>query len=99
MTHRVMHHRTPTLGRGLALALGVLLMATPLVANDWPEWRGAGRNGVWTETGIVDELPAELKVKWRVPINGGFSGPANPLSMEKFIPEVGKNRIKQDKTG
>ena len=58
------------------LAVGVLLMTAPLVANDWPEWRGAGRTGVWTETGIVAELPAELKVKWRVPINGGFSGPA-----------------------
>ncbi len=76
MTHRVMTRQTPDLVRGLVLAVGVLLMTAPLVANDWPEWRGAGRTGVWTETGIVAELPAELKVKWRVPINGGFSGPA-----------------------
>ena len=76
MTHQVMNHRTPEPVRGLALAVCVLLMAAPLVANDWPEWRGAGRTGVWTETDIVDELPAGLKVKWRVPINSGFSGPA-----------------------
>ena len=73
MTHRLMKL---TLVRCLALAVGVLLMATPLVASDWPEWRGAGRAGVWTDTGIVDELPAELNVKWRVPIQSGFSGPA-----------------------
>ena len=54
----------------------VLLMATATAANDWPEWRGEGRAAVWTETGIVDELPAELRVKWRVPINTGYSGPA-----------------------
>jgi outer membrane protein assembly factor BamB len=73
MTHRLMKL---TLVRCLALGVGVLLMATPLVASDWPEWRGAGRAGVWTDTGIVDELPAELNVKWRVPIQSGFSGPS-----------------------
>ncbi|HIN10305.1 MAG TPA: pyrrolo-quinoline quinone, partial [Acidobacteria bacterium] len=76
MTHRVTNRQTPELVRCLALAVCVLLMAPPLVANDWPEWRGAGRDGVWTDTGIVQELPAELTVKWRVPVNAGFSGPA-----------------------
>ena len=76
MTHRVMNPQTPTLVRCLALAGCVLLMAPVAFANDWPEWRGTGRAGVWSETGIVQELPAELKVKWRVPVNSGFSGPA-----------------------
>jgi outer membrane protein assembly factor BamB len=58
------------------LAGCVLLTTLPASANDWPEWRGEGRLGVWSETGIVDQLPAELNVKWRVPINSGFSGPA-----------------------
>ncbi len=55
-----------------ALAVGAL----PLAANDWPEWRGANRDGVWSETGIVETLPSELNVTWRVPINSGFSGAA-----------------------
>ena len=76
MTHPVMNRRTWTLARCVALAGCVLLTAPPAFANDWPEWRGAGRIGVWSETGIVDELPAELNVKWRVPVNSGFSGPA-----------------------
>ena len=54
----------------------VLFVATTAAANDWPEWRGEGRDGVWTESGIINELPAELQVKWRVPINAGYSGPA-----------------------
>ena len=60
---------------GLAVAT-VTLLATPLLANDWPEWRGAGRHGVWNETGIVEGVPETLNVKWRVPISSGYSGPA-----------------------
>ncbi len=46
-------------------------------ANDWPEWRGAGRRGVLTETGLLETFPAGgLPVVWRTPIHGGYSGPA-----------------------
>ena len=76
MTHREMNRQIRTCVRCFVLAECVLLTTPPVFANDWPEWRGTGRAGVWAETGIVQELPAELKVKWRVPINSGFSGPA-----------------------
>jgi outer membrane protein assembly factor BamB len=46
-------------------------------AADWPEWRGTGRQGIWTETGIINTIPTErLKVQWRVPVRAGYSGPA-----------------------
>jgi outer membrane protein assembly factor BamB len=45
-------------------------------ADDWPEFRGAGRHGVWKETGIVDRWPASLKVLWRAPVKAGYAGPA-----------------------
>lgn len=50
----------------------------PLVqAEDWPEWRGRGRTGGWTESGILERFPADgLKAVWRVPIRAGFAGPA-----------------------
>ncbi len=52
-------------------------MAAVLRADDWPEWRGRGRAGVWNETGIMEKLPASgLKIAWRVPIHGGYMGPA-----------------------
>ena len=45
--------------------------------HDWPQWRGPGRVGVWTETGILDTFPADgLKATWRTPIRSGYSGPA-----------------------
>jgi len=55
----------------------ILLAAISLHAEDWPEWRGAGRTGVWKETGIVERFAsAALTPKWRTPIGGGFAGPA-----------------------
>jgi outer membrane protein assembly factor BamB len=46
-------------------------------ADDWPQWVGPQRDGVWRENGIVEKFSAEgPKVRWRVPIGGGYSGPA-----------------------
>ena len=59
------------------LGLVCLAAASPVLADDWPEWRGAGRSGVWNETGILDRFPeAGLTYTWRVPIRGGYAGPA-----------------------
>src|SRR2546422_3875034 len=45
-------------------------------AEDWPQWRGSDRDGVWHETGIRKEFPAEgLPVRWRAPVGYGFSSP------------------------
>jgi outer membrane protein assembly factor BamB len=57
--------------------LGILVNALPGFADDWPQWLGPQRDGVWRETGIIQKLPASgLNVKWRVPIAAGYSGPA-----------------------
>lgn len=57
----------------VALALG----AGGASAEDWPEWRGRARLGVWNETGILETFPDEgLKVRWRTPIRAGYAGPA-----------------------
>ncbi len=46
-------------------------------ADDWPQWMGPQRDGVWRETGIVDTFPAGgPPVRWRVSIGGGYAGPA-----------------------
>ncbi len=58
------------------LGLVFLAAASLALADDWPEWRGAGRSGVWSETGILDRFPGEgLTYTWRVPIHGGYAGP------------------------
>lgn len=59
-----------------SLLLSMWLLA-PALAEDWPEWRGAGRRGNWNETGILDSFPSKgLTVAWRTPVRGGFAGPA-----------------------
>ena len=46
-------------------------------ADDWPEFRGKGRRGVWNEAGLLETFPAEgLQVEWRTPIRAGYAGPA-----------------------
>ncbi|HUQ93442.1 MAG TPA: PQQ-binding-like beta-propeller repeat protein [Bryobacteraceae bacterium] len=56
----------------------LLLLAVPaLFADDWPEWRGKGRLGVFNEEGLLERFPeAGLKVEWRMPVRSGFAGPA-----------------------
>jgi outer membrane protein assembly factor BamB len=55
----------------------LLCVTATLCAEDWPEWRGKGRLGIWNETGILEKFPKEgLKFKWRTPIKAGYAGPA-----------------------
>ena len=45
-------------------------------ADDWPQWRGPTRDGVWKETGLLDKFPADrIPLRWRAPIGSGYSGP------------------------
>ena len=61
----------------LAVLVTVFVTMMPIEAKDWPQWRGEERLGLWTEDGILTSFPDEgLTVKWRVPVNGGYAGPA-----------------------
>lgn len=45
-------------------------------ADDWPQWRGPHRDGVWRETGIVEKFSKpRLDLVWRAEISSGYSGP------------------------
>lgn len=62
---------------GCGVACLVLFLAATTSAEDWPQWRGPRRDGVWNEAGVVTEVPADgLAVNWRVPIGLGYAGPA-----------------------
>ena len=59
----------------LLLPLWSLLAAT-VSADDWPQWLGPSRDSVWRETGIIDRFSGpQVKLRWRVPISSGYSGP------------------------
>lgn len=48
----------------------------PVAADDWPQWRGPTRDGVWRESGLVEKFDSpQIEVRWRVPISSGYSGP------------------------
>jgi len=45
-------------------------------AQDWPDWRGVNRDGVWVESGIIESFESDtIPVRWSVPIGPGYSGP------------------------
>ena len=53
-----------------------LLFVTTLFSADWPQWRGPGRDGTWSETGIVEVFDADrLEPVWSTPVGAGYSGP------------------------
>lgn len=54
----------------------VLLTISALSAENWPQWRGPGSNGVSAEKEIFDEWSPERYVVWKTPIAGrGRSAP------------------------
>ncbi len=60
------------------LILGTMFL-TPLsgLADDWPQWLGPKRDGIWREKNILTTFPKKgLKYNWRVKIGAGYSGPA-----------------------
>ena len=66
--------RSPWLAFVLA---AVASTSSSVVAEDWPQWRGRDRVGVWHEDGIVETFPdGGLNISWRVPLGSGYSGPA-----------------------
>jgi outer membrane protein assembly factor BamB len=79
------------------LALSVLCLAAPLApADDWPQWLGPKRDGVWREKGILDQFPKDgPKVRWRVNVGAGYSGPAvagNRVFVTDFVLDPGAKR-------
>jgi outer membrane protein assembly factor BamB len=60
--------------RCLAL-LAVGLCVSPLLADDWPQWRGPKRNSVWHEAGLPEQLHLnDLEPRWKQAIGGGYGG-------------------------
>lgn len=61
------------------LTFGVMtccLLASTARGDDWPQWMGPQRDGVWRESGIVESLPSVPKYRWRTPVGAGYAGPA-----------------------
>jgi outer membrane protein assembly factor BamB len=64
-----------TLHKLILIITGVLLVDSPAF-QEWPDWRGSNRDGIWTETGIVKKFKNNtIPLKWSIPCGPGYSGP------------------------
>ena len=73
----------------------VFLLSGVSRADDWPQWRGPNRDGIWRERGIVERFASsELTPKWRVPIGSGYQVPfAAKVRREAEIPTAAVGMI------
>ena len=63
----------------LQVLLGVVFAVATghAMADDWPQWFGPQRDGVWREAGIVEKLPeGGPELVWKAAIGNGYAGPA-----------------------
>lgn len=59
----------------MILLLAALLPAFEIQGEEWPQWRGPTRDGVWHEENVRKSLPDELTPIWRTELGSGYSGP------------------------
>lgn len=78
----MIHRNRPSMAsparRGvLLLACSVLLLASPLFAADWYQWRGPDRTGISAETGLLQSWPeGGPPLEWQInTIGQGDGGP------------------------
>lgn len=60
------------------IAVSAFSFVGQIVADDWPQWQGTNRDGVSTETGLMQEWPkGGPPLAWKIDdLGGGYSSPA-----------------------
>lgn len=66
---------TRTFRRAAAALLVGVATGAPSVAQDWPQWRGPGRDGSAAAFRTPKRWPEKLTLKWRVPVGYGAASP------------------------
>jgi outer membrane protein assembly factor BamB len=63
--------------RAICSLAPLLLLPAAVLADDWPQWLGPQRDGIWREKGIIAKFPAGgPNILWRTPLGTGYAGPA-----------------------
>jgi len=63
-------------GRAIVVGCAVLICAGAVFAQDWPQWRGANRDGKAGGFTAPEKWPQQLTQKWKTPVGAGDSTPA-----------------------
>jgi outer membrane protein assembly factor BamB len=68
----------PAVMKKASLLLKLLIFVSiPVLAGDWPQFRGPARDNISTETGLLRSWPAQgPKVLWKTPVCEGYAGAA-----------------------
>lgn len=61
--------------RSLSCALVLLSIASAAVGQEWPQWRGPGRDGAVASFREPTAWPASLRARWKVEIGAGYATP------------------------
>lgn len=71
--------------------------APEAAGQDWPQWRGERRDGVWRETGIREKFAGErIPLRWTAPLGAGYSGPtvaAGRVYIMDYVKERAHERV------
>ncbi len=68
--------RNLNLTKGVLLGCGLLISASRVGAQDWPQWRGPNRDAKATGFTAPATWPKELTQKWKVTVGSGVATPA-----------------------
>ena len=62
---------------GTVFCLSLTVVVSHSAGDDWPKWFGADGDGVWKETGMIDQFSEDgAKITWRHEIGAGYTGPS-----------------------
>src|SRR5262245_6821018 len=83
--------------RQTLVTITLVLIAIPARTDDWPQWMGPQRDGVWRETGILEKFPdSGPKVLWRTKVAGGYAGPSvadGRVYVHDFLTDVDTRKV------
>ena len=81
----------------LLLTWIALLSVADLQAEDWPQWMGPHRDNIWREDDVLRKFPDQgPNVVWRVPVAGGYAGPAVSEGRVYVVDYVTSDNVKVD---
>ncbi|MDX9948366.1 MAG: PQQ-like beta-propeller repeat protein [Bacteroidales bacterium] len=83
------------INRFSATCLVLLMTALVIHAQDWPQWRGANRDGKVTEFQNPAVWPQQLTQKWKVTVGLGDATPALVKDRIYIYSKVGENEVLQ----
>jgi outer membrane protein assembly factor BamB len=78
--------------RGVTV-LAMLLVVTPLVAQDWTQWRGPNRDGAIPSFTAPQAWPAQLTQRWKVEVGLGYATPIVVGDKVYMFARKGENEV------